>query len=590
MAALAMRLSGSSWWLPVALLLLCVHATVSALLPPGYYLAAFGDLTQTILLLLAVGAMLLNVLQTRGPARLFWLLLAVGCALWALASSFWVGFEVVWRRPLPNPYWGDAVFFVHIVPFMAALGLQPHLQQDPRQARLRALDLLLLLLWWIYLYLFIVIPWQYVALDRAQYGQAFDLLYVLENMVLLAGLASLWLRTTGAWRRIYVHLFLASFLYMVAAELVNTAIDKGTYFSGGFYDLGLAASMCWFVGVGLYARRLAPAPEPAAAGSGEHSAWGPRLALPALLSLPVLAVAALADSSAPPSVRNFRLLLTLGALPVLTFLVFLKQQLLDAELRRLLRQSRDSYDNLHRLQRELLNSEKLASLGQMVAGAAHEINNPLTAILGYSEMLAGDAQAGGEARGTAQKIVQQALRIKGLVGRLLNFAKQVPAEARPLEVNAVVQKASQLQRLETAAHNVRTEMDLAAGLPLVLADENLLLQVFLHIIHNAIDAMRETGGGTLTVRTACRDGQVLLEFSDTGPGIKEPSRIFDPFYTTKAVGKGAGLGLSACYGIVSEHHGRITCENRAEGGASFLILLPAAPVEAARPPAAAPAN
>ena len=553
-----MRLSGSSWWLPVALLLLCVHATVSALLPKGYFLAAFGDLTQTILLLLAVAAMLLNVSRTRGPARLFWLLLAIGCALWAAGQSLWVWYEVVLRRDVPDPFWGDGLFFLHVVPFMAALGLQPHTQQDARQVRLRALYLLLLLLWWVYLYVFIVIPWQYVYPDAGLYGSAITVLYMLENMVLLVGLGVLWLRTAGPWRKVYAQLFLASFVYMMSSELINLALRRHTYYTGSVYDLPLVASMCWIVWAGLYARQVSPAPEPASGESGEQRAWGARLALLAILSLPALAVVALADTGTPPMVRNFRLLLTLGALPVLTFLVFFKQHLLDAELRRLLRQSRDSYDNLHRLQRELLHTEKLASLGQLVAGAAHEINNPLTAILGYSEMLAEDAPAGSETQSTARKIVQQALRTKGLVENLLNFAKQVPAEARLLDVNAIVQRALQLRRPEAMAQGIRMDVELAAGLPQVLADENQLLQVFLHVIHNALDAMEPTRGGVLTVRSARQDSLILLEFSDTGPGIKEPERIFDPFYTTKAVGKGTGLGLSACYGVITEHHGRIS--------------------------------
>ena len=578
-----MRLSGSSWWLPAALLLLCVHATVSALLPKGYFLAAFGDLTQTILLLLAVAAMLLNVARTRGPARLFWMLLAAGCALWAVGQSLWVWFEVVLRRDVPDPFWGDALFFLHVVPFMAALGLQPHTQQDARQTRLRALDLLLLLLWWVYLYFFIVIPWQYVFPDAGLYGSAITVLYMLENMVLLVGLGVLWLRIAGSWRKVYAQLFLASFVYMMSSELINLALRRHTYYTGSVYDIPLVASMCWIVWAGLYARQVDPAPEPASAQSGEHRAWGARLALLAILSLPVLAVVALADTGTPPAVRNFRLLLTLGALPVLTFLVFFKQHLLDAELRRLLRQSRDSYDNLHRLQRELLHTEKLASLGQLVAGAAHEINNPLTAILGYSEMLAGDAPAGSETQAMARKIVQQALRTKGLVENLLNFAKQVPAEARLLDVNAILQRALQLRRPEAVAQGIRMDVELVAELPKVLADENQLLQVFLHVIHNALDAMEQTRGGVLTVRSARQDSLILLEFSDTGPGIKEPERIFDPFYTTKAVGKGTGLGLSACYGVITEHHGRISCRNRPEGGATFQILLPPATVEAVKP-------
>jgi signal transduction histidine kinase len=568
------------------LLLLCVHATVSALLPKGYSLAAFGDLTQTILLLLAVAAMLLNVSRTRGSARLFWLLLAAGCALWAVGQSLWVWFEVVLRRDVPDPFWGDALFFLHVVPFMAALGLQPHTQQDSRQVRLRSLDLLLLLLWWVYLYFFIVIPWQYVFPDAGLYGSAITVLYMVENMVLLVGLGVMWLRTAGPWRKVYAQLFLASFVYMMSSELINTALRRHTYYTGSVYDIPLVASMCWIVWAGLYARQLSPATEPASPESGEQRVWGPRLALLALLSLPLLAVVALADTGTPPMVRNFRLLLTLGALPVLTFLVFFKQHLLDAELMRLLRQSRDSYDNLHRLQRELLHSEKLASLGQLVAGAAHEINNPLTAILGYSEMLAGEAAPGSDTQGMARKIVQQALRTRALVENLLSFAKQVPAETRLLDVNAVVEKAVQLRRPEAALQNIRTELALASGLPQVLADENQLLQVFLHIIHNALDAM-QPAGGVLTVRSGRQNGHVMLEFSDTGPGVKEPDRIFDPFYTTKAVGKGAGLGLSACYGILSEYRGRITCLNRPEGGATFQIILPVAPAEPAKTSGAA---
>jgi len=125
--------------------------------------------------------------------------------------------------------------------------------------------------------------------------------------------------------------------------------------------------------------------------------------------------------------------------------------------------------------------------------------------------------------------------------------------------------------------NVQIELHVEPLLPGVQGDPNQLLQVFYNIISNAADAMEETGGGTLSIRSRRTRTTVILEFSDTGPGIKQPELVFDPFYTTKAVGKGTGLGLSICYGLVQEHGGQISCFNRNEGGSTFRIELPAVP-------------
>jgi two-component system NtrC family sensor kinase len=142
-------------------------------------------------------------------------------------------------------------------------------------------------------------------------------------------------------------------------------------------------------------------------------------------------------------------------------------------------------------------------------------------------------------------------------------------------VNTIITSAAQLRRLDLRGKNIRVELQNGTVLPAVRGDSNQLLQVFLNIINNAVDAMLEIEGGTLTVRTLVENRTVVILFSDTGPGIRDTRLVFDPFYTTKPVGKGTGLGLSICYGFIQDHGGRITCYNRPEGGATFRIELPA---------------
>ncbi|HEX7894994.1 MAG TPA: HAMP domain-containing sensor histidine kinase, partial [Terriglobales bacterium] len=273
-------------------------------------------------------------------------------------------------------------------------------------------------------------------------------------------------------------------------------------------------------------------------------------------------------------VREFRLVWTLAAIMLMGGLVFLKQHLLDIELIRLLRSSRQSLDDLQLLQAQLVQSEKLASLGHLVGGAAHELNNPLTAMLGYSELLS-TTDLSAEQRALSEKISTQAKRIRTLVASLLSFARQAPATKSLLDVNLVVKTALKLSQSQMLVANVRSAMELAEPLPRVKGDSNQLLKVFAQVIQNAITAMTSRPGSMLTVKTFATDDRVKIEFSDNGPGITEPARVFDPFYTTRPVGQGTGLGLSMSYGIIQEHGGKISCRNEEQSGATFLIDLPA---------------
>jgi signal transduction histidine kinase len=562
-------------------LFLGAYALCGMVVPPGPKLTLIGNVLQCVAPLLANAGLLLNAGSPHWRRNAFWMLLALGCTMWMGGQLLWTYYEVVIEKPVPNPFAGDVVFFLHTVPMIAALALVPDARRSARSLRFGYLDFLLLVTWWLYLYAVVVLPWQYVQPDVSLYGHSYNQLYTLENAMFLAVLIGMWWRARGAWRTIYAHLFFAGALYMLAALIINVAIDLGKYHTGSRYDLPLVASFLWFGTAGLLAWRLKPEAAPAAVEAPARDARTTdnvlvsRLAMTALLSLPLLAAWELSLSTAAWPVRQFRLVVTLIAIVVMTALVFLRQHLVDQERMRLLRASHESLHNLKRLQTSFAQSERMASLGQLAAGAAHEINNPLTAILGYADLLLSDRTLQERHRGLAAKIQEQARRTKTLVTSLLSFARQVPAVKTFLDIQAVVRGAVQLRTLDLRDKNIRIQIESESVLPGVRGDPNQLLQVFYNLISNAVDAMESQRSGLLSVRAFRERSSVVIEFSDTGCGLKEPDRVFDPFYTTKPVGKGTGLGLSFCYGIIQEHGGKISAFNRPEGGATFRIELPA---------------
>ena len=562
----------SKLWIAAAAGLVCAQAVASLFLRQGFVLIALSDIVQFILLLAGAISLLPNVLATRGRIRLFWALMMLGVAFWFSYQALWTYFELLMRSEVPNPFVGDVVLFLHIVPMTAALALQPHVQQDDRTTRLGTLDFALLLIWWLYLYLFAVIPWQYIHAYEPSYDHNLNILYLTEKVVFLAGVGVLWSQSKGSWRIIYLNWFGAGLTYSLSSYIANWAIGRKIYYSGSLYDVPLAVSMAWVTVIGVWALHSSTRQQPARA-SGSYGVWVARLGMAAIFSLPLFALWSLFDAGIPQRVRTFRLVLTLSSMLVMGTLVFFKQHLLDRELLRLLGASQESFDNLRRVQAQLVQSEKLASLGQLVGGAAHELNNPLAAMVGYSDLLAATGLSD-EQRALMQKIEQQVRRTRTLVSSLLSFAKQVPAEKTLVDINALVQTAVKLCLPQARGPNVQVRTDFASDLPRVLGDSNQLLQVCLHITNNALHALTD-GGGVLTVSARLEDTSVVLEFSDNGPGMQEPDRVFDPFYTTRPVGQGPGLGLSVCYGIIQEHNGKIMGQNRPEGGAIFRIELPA---------------
>jgi two-component system NtrC family sensor kinase len=194
----------------------------------------------------------------------------------------------------------------------------------------------------------------------------------------------------------------------------------------------------------------------------------------------------------------------------------------------------------------------------------------------YSDKLWSNERLTGEQDALVRKIVNHSQRTRELVSSLLSFAQQSSAEKTIVDLSMLLQRSVQMRGLQRHHQGIRIETSIEPHLPRVWGDGHQLFQAFVQIVENALDALEEAGGGLLRVSAQHQGEEVVVQFSDSGPGIKEPHRVFDPFYTTKPIGKGTGLGLSAVYGVVQDHRGQITCQNRPEGGAVFVLRLPVA--------------
>ncbi len=241
----------------------------------------------------------------------------------------------------------------------------------------------------------------------------------------------------------------------------------------------------------------------------------------------------------------------------------------------LLEKTREAYESLRHTQAQLLQSEKMAAVGQLISGVAHELNNPLTAILGYSQLLKSEELAGPRGLDYLAKLHKQAQRTHHIVQSLLSFARQHKPQRASVQIHQILEDTLVLREYDLKVSKIRVHREFDTRVPATGADFQQLQQVFLNIINNAVDAIQEKGEpGEIWIRTGSDGHRVRVEIADSGPGVQNPHRIFDPFYTTKPVGKGTGLGLSICYGIIKEHGGEIEVRNAPPRGAVFTVTLP----------------
>ena len=233
-------------------------------------------------------------------------------------------------------------------------------------------------------------------------------------------------------------------------------------------------------------------------------------------------------------------------------------------------------NELTAMQSTLMQSQRLASLGKLAAGIAHEINNPLGGILVLSSLALEDMKENDHNRENLQEVIKQTMRCRDIVKGLLQFSRQEEGKAEYVQVNDVLNNTLSLIEKQALFHNIEIIKLFSNDLPYILGDGSQLQQVFMNIILNAVQAMKEIGVLTINTLHEQKNDMIVIEISDNGIGIPENliDRIFDPFFTTKEVGEGAGLGLAIAYGIITKHHGRMTVKSKENEGTTFTIKIP----------------
>jgi two-component system NtrC family sensor kinase len=244
----------------------------------------------------------------------------------------------------------------------------------------------------------------------------------------------------------------------------------------------------------------------------------------------------------------------------------------------------DDHTERRRLQDQLIQSEKMSAVGQLISGVAHELNNPLASVLGFADFLIETGEAPPALAEPLRVIQQEAQRAASIVKNLLTFARKQDQERRPVAVGGVLERTIALLRNQLIQHRVEPVLEVADGLPDVFGSPNQLQQVFVNLINNGAQAIAATGRpGRVTIRARRWLDGVAVDVADTGPGVpgELAERIFEPFFTTKREGDGTGLGLSICQGLVKEHGGRLSLQSARGAGATFTVELPAAPAPCA---------
>jgi signal transduction histidine kinase len=560
------------WQLAAVAGFLLLYTIISLTAPRGFALTAFSDSCGLGLWLIAVAVMLWAAFSNQGRTRWFWILLATGAAMVGSNFAAWFYYEVIAGRSPPDPFWADIPLFLQPVPMMAAAALRPGSRQQEQKFHLSTLNFLILLFWWIFVYMFLVFPNEYILPNKTSFTNYYYVLFVLEFGVLQAVLGGMALVAQGAWRKIYWHLFFAGSLYLLAYQWLNAALGREQYYSGSIYDVPDYAAICWFILIALSARNVPS--EPLAGEARERWADLPGfLAVLAVLSLPLIGLFALFLDPQASQLRPYRVMVTLSGIFVVGVCVFLRQILLAREMKRLLLDSKQNLERLQRAQSQLLQKERLAGVGQLVAGVAHELNNPLTAVMGYSDLL---IEQGGEgmARPKLEKLKTEAQRMKRIIQNLLTFAQPQREGRTLLDMEVVVRESLMLLEYQLRNCGIRVEMNFAPNLPKIASNEGQFKQVFVNLFSNSVQALEQAQEKKILVEAYQEGEKVVVRFTDSGPGFNDLSRAFDPFYSTRPVGQGTGLGLSICYGTVREHNGNIYVKNLQPNGAAVTIELP----------------
>jgi len=332
------------------------------------------------------------------------------------------------------------------------------------------------------------------------------------------------------------------------------------------------AAIAWFILIAVSARNVPS--EPLTEAEREHGSDLPGiLAALAVLSLPVMGLCELFLDPHGSQLQLYRISVILAGILLMGVFVFLRQMLLNRELARLLVVSEENLERLQSAQRQLMQKERLAGVGQLVSGVAHELNNPLTAVIGYSDLLIEQAPDN-PARQKLERLGTEARRIKRIVDNLMSFARPQTEGRKLMDIAVVARESLMLCEHQLQSKGIQVEMNFAQNLPRVSLNEGQFKRVFVNLFNNSANAMEDASEKRIVVEGRQEGTKIIVRFSDSGKGFTDLTRAFDPFYTTRPVGQGTGLGLSVCYGTVKEHNGNIYAQNLEPHGAAVTIELP----------------
>ncbi|MEO8679171.1 MAG: ATP-binding protein [Vicinamibacterales bacterium] len=543
-----------------------------------------GDLAQLVppLAYAALAAALAR--RCRGQVRVFWNLNAVHGVIWAAGQVVWTYYDVVLGSvPVISPT--DPIFFVSSVPLAAALYGRPERDRPRWLFDIVLLDLVLIALFSAFVYIYFVVSIAVTDGPKDLYNDNLTQLLNARNLLIALWAGWVWYSATSpAWRRVlgvYAIGPLVAFGAGVAYDLIDGG--AGAYAAGTVFDLAWMApyvAMSIAAAMAYDARLFAPSEEV------------PRLArLPAvsliaitlLVAIPAIDEVARRVLSVSPAAEALRTRLALAMLMPFGVVVVVREFL---SRRALIRAGQE----LVSTREQLVQKEKLAAVGQLVSGVAHELNNPLQGVLGYAELMLAGKHTAVESE-ELKAIRDNANRAAGIVRNLLTFAGRTSSIRGWQQMNRVVRDAVAVREPHLQAAGIDLRVELADRLPLVYIDQSRLEDVLVNLIQNAEAAIavrrdgqtprslvpaRTRGEITIVSKWQGTPDRILVTVSDNGSGLPEADllRIFDPFFTTGEVGKRAGLGLSVCYGIVREHGGEITAANNETGGAVFTVELP----------------
>ena len=506
--------------------------------------------------------------SANGRERLFWWLWAAGFVLFMASDALGL---LEWSQPLGSRMEVLSLTFTFLpeVAMMGALVIQPEVREGELRDPVVGHEAALVALWWVYLYLVFVTPWRAISASPTRFWASFVGLHNAQNIALVVWLAWLGLSTDGRWRRCYLNLAGAVGLLSATIGPMYQDLDSRLPKPTMIFEALVSCAFLWMaLGPTIAGNEREAAPEPAKMRSPELGAGGWLASLTAL-GIPVLAIWLRFQRSEPEPIRHYQLMVSFATLIASAWIIYQWQVVSDQHGEQLVVQLENSVRGVSRLQGRFAEAEKLVSLGHLAAGAAHEINNPVAAMLGYAELIRADAGASERTRELGRKIGEQARRIRTLVHNLLSLGEQASFEVQPVDVSKLVESAADLRRL-SGRQTAESRLTFEAQPAQVRGDPDKLLQVFYRLLL-ALSGNGDGSTAEVSVRTESGGKQVVVEFCQR-PG-ETPST--PEIYNAQKAQSGEGLSLGVCYAIVKEHGGALLHENLSDGRRRFRVELPA---------------